>query len=229
MINLNILEKHNCTQARLREIFTAKEGKDLEVREKFQDLIQSRIHEGINYNARHAKLYQSVDIAWDSLPINKSTIPLLQYAQGKIDIQETETQLKDLEVADQFCEYDDEGNLKNINTLRLYEVQVNLIRSYVTRRVAAQVSRFSNLFPYFKYEPRSTAVADKVRADVLSQRVEIMTDQFGYRHMWEQIIRQMFMYGHSVAFVDSAWDEDVQWVEETDDITGEGALKSKSI
>ena len=229
MINLDILEKHGCTQARLREIFTAVEGDDLEVREKFQDLIQSRIHEGISYNAKNAKLFQSVDIAWDSFPINKSTIPLMQYAQGKINIEECGDKLQDLGTADKFCEYGDEGELKNINILTLYEVNVNLIRSYVTRRVAAQVSRFSNLFPYFKFEPRSTSVADKVRADVLSQRVEIMTDQFGYRHLWEQIIRQMFMYGHSVAFVDTAWTEDVQWVEESDEISGEDSLKSKSI
>ena len=229
MISLDILEKHGCTQARLREIFTATEGKDHEVREKFEDLVQSRIHEGISFNARDAKLFQSVDIAWDSLPINKSTIPLLQYAQGKIDIEQCEGKLSDMDLADKFCEYGDEGELKAINTLRLYEVQVNLIRSYVTRRVAAQVSRFSNLFPYFKYEPRSTSVSDKVRADVLSQRVEVMTDQFGYRHLWEQIIRQMFMYGHSVAFVDSSWNETVQWTEEKDQISGEDSLKSKVV
>jgi hypothetical protein len=229
MINLGILEKYGCTQARLREIFTATDGEDKEIRERFEDLVQSRIHEGITHNAKNAKLFQSVDIAWDSLPINKSTIPLLQYAQGKINIEECESKLNDLDVAEKFCEYGDEGELKSINMLRLYEVQVNLIRSYVTRRVAAQVSRFSNLFPYFKYEPRSTSVSDKVRADVLSQRVEVMTDQFGYRHLWEQIIRQMFMYGHSVAFVDTAWTEDVQWIEETDDISGESVMKSKSI
>ena len=146
MVNLDILERYGCTQARLREIFTADKGKDLEVREKFQDLIQSRIIEGIRFSTKHSKLYMSVDIAWDSMPINKATIPLLQYAQGKISVEQCHEDLTSVNAADQFCEYDDEGNLKNINTLRLYEVSVNLIRSYVTRRVAAQVHRFSNLY-----------------------------------------------------------------------------------
>ena len=105
----------------------------------------------------------SVDVAWDSLPINKATIPLLQYAQGKINIEQCGDRLDNMGVSEQFCDYDEEGNLKKIDALRLYEVSVNLIRSYVTRRVAAQVSRFSNLFPYFKYEPRSTNVEDKLR------------------------------------------------------------------
>lgn len=226
MVNKKILEKHGCTQARLREIFTAKKGKDAETREEFQDKIQSRILEGIQFGARNSKLYMSVDVAWDSLPINKATIPLLQYAQGKISIEQCEDKLETLGASEQFCDYDDEGNLKKIDALRLYEVSVNLIRSYVTRRVAAQVSRFSNLFPYFKYEPRSTSTEDKLRADVTSQRVEMMTDQFGYRHQWEQIMRQMFMYGHSVAFPSEAWTRKVQWREEPDELTGEPQLKS---
>ena len=225
MINLEILKNHGCTQARLREIFTATKGKDLETREKFEDLLESRIHEAIRFSAKHSKLYMSVDLAWDSLPINKATIPLLQYAQGKISIEQCGDHLENLDVADKFCDYNDEGELKKINAQRLYEVSVNLIRSYVTRRVAAQVHRFSNLYPYFKYEPRSTAIADKLRADVLSQRVEMMVDQFAYRHQFEQIIRQLFMYGHSVAFPESAWTEEIQW-RKSDSLTDEGGLES---
>jgi hypothetical protein len=226
MVNKDILRKFGCTQERLRDIFTSTEGADLETRTRFQDLVQSRIIEGIRSCAEHSKLYMSVDMAWDSLPINKSTIPLLQYAQGKISLEQTHGKLEDLGMADKFCEYDDEGQLKSINALRLYEVSVNIIRSYVTRRVAAQASRFSNLFPYFKFEARSTQLADKLRADVLSQRVEMMTEQFGYRHQFEQIIRQMFMYGHSVAFPDTSWTEDIQWRYGKDSLTGEETLES---
>lgn len=227
MVNRDILNKYGCTPERLREIFTAeKDTKDYETREYFQDLLQSRILEGIRASAEHAKLYMSVDMAWDSLPINKSTIPLLQYAQGKISIEDCHEKLSDLGMAEKFCDYDDEGSLRSINALRLYEVSVNIIRSYVTRRVAAQASRFSNLYPYFKYEPRSTQVTDKLRADVLSQRVEMMTEQFGYRHQFEQIIRQMFMYGHSVAFPDTAWTEDVQWRYVNDALTGDKNMES---
>jgi hypothetical protein len=103
MVNKDILKKYGCTPERLRDIFTAKEGgENWDIREKFQDLIQSRILEGIRSCASHAKLYMSVDMAWDSIPINKSTIPLLQYAQGKISIDQCHDKLQDLEVADKF-------------------------------------------------------------------------------------------------------------------------------
>jgi hypothetical protein len=159
-----------------------------------------------------------VDLAWDSLPINKFTIPLLQYAQGKINIQQCEQKLEgiDPELKDKFVEYDDEDNVKDINLMRLYEVSVSLIRSYVTRRVAAQTSRFSNLFPYFKYEARGTDIPSKVRAEVLSQRVEMMAEQFGYRHQFEQSIRHMFMYGYSLMFPSEPWTREVHWRESPD-------------
>lgn len=214
MVDLKILKKFGCTHDRLREIFTETDesSDNFRIRAKFEDQIESRVRQGIFNSAKHSNLFMSVDLAWDSLPINKTTIPLLQYAQGKIDIEDAHQCLEDIGVADQFCEYDEEGSLKSINLLRLYEVSVNIIRSYVTRRVAAQVSRFSNLFPYFKYEPRGTSPVDKLRADVLSQRVEVMCDQFNYRHLFAQGIRDMFMYGYVLMFPREAWSREVQWI-----------------
>ena len=214
MVHPDILKETGTTQARLREVFTAtEEGKDLRIRERITDLVQSRIHEGIYNSCKNNSLYLSVDLAWDSLPINKFTIPLLQYAQGKINVQECSSKLEgiDSKLKDKFVEYDDEGEVKDVNLMRLYEVSVNLIRSYITRRVAAQTSRFSNLFPYFKYEPRGTDIPSKIRAEVLSQRVEIMSEQFGYRHIFEQAIRSMFMYGYSLLFPCESWTREVHW------------------
>jgi hypothetical protein len=230
MVDKRLLEKLGCTQARLREIFTCDKESDpnFKIRERFQDLIESRIHEGVFHSCKNHTLHLSVDLAWDSLPINKTTIPLLQYAQGKINIEQAATKLEGLgdETRDKFVEYNDEGHVKSINVLRLYEVSVNLIRSYITRRVAAQVSRFSNFYPYFKYEPRGTDSASKLRAEVLSQRVEIMAEQFEYRHTFSQVIRNMFMYGHSVVFPMESWTRDVQWREREDALGGDDKVES---
>lgn len=222
MVNLEILAKFGCTHERLKEIFTeTDEGTDnFKIRSKFEGQIESRVRQGIFQSAKNSSLFMSVDLAWDSLPINKSTIPLLQYAQGKIDIEAAHTGLTELGTAGEFCDYNEEGELKKINLLRLYEVSVNIIRSYVTRRVAAQVSRFSNLFPYFKYEPRGTGQAEKLMADVLSQRVEIICDQFNYRHLFGQSIRDMFMYGYTLMFPSQAWTREVQWVKDDNRETG---------
>ena len=195
MVNLKILEEYGCTSERLRQIFTCKdiESDDYRIREQFELEIQSRIYEGINWSSQNADIYMSVDLAWDSQPINKTTIPLLLYAQGKLSMSDVGEKLSQLGCADEFCERDETGAVKKINMARLYEVSMNIIRSYTTRRLAAQVSRFNNLYPYFKYESRSTGLEAKLRGDALSQRVEIMVDQFGMRHNFTQYIRDLFL------------------------------------
>jgi hypothetical protein len=229
MVDLKLLKQHGCTTERLREIFTCeKDGKDAKIRERLEDEIESRIYEGVHQSSKNANLYMAVDLAWDSLPINKATIPLLQYAQGKVDVQGVASELEAIspDLSNQFVERDEEGEIKRIDTLRLYEVSVNLIRSYVTRRVASQSSRFSNLFPYFKFDSRGTSSQEKLRADVLSQRVEMMTDQFGYRHLFEQSIREMFLYGHTVLFPIEGWTREVQWRRSTNNVTGNDQTES---
>tara|TARA_B100000963_G_scaffold155642_1_gene135506 strand:+ start:1211 stop:3475 length:2265 start_codon:yes stop_codon:yes gene_type:complete len=228
MVDLKLLEERGVTQTRLREVFTAKKGSaDYAIRERMQDLVQSRIHEGIYHSCRNHSLYLAVDLAWDSLPINKFTIPLLQYAQGKINIKTCAEKLEDIDpnLKDQFVEYDEENNIRDISLTRIYEVSVSLIRSYITRRVAAQVSRFSNLYPYFKYAPRGTDMPSKIRAEVLSQRVEIMCEQFDYRHTFAQAIRNMFMYGFTVLFPAEAWTREVHW-RKTKNAIGEDDMES---
>ncbi len=213
MVNLKILEKYGCTQQRLRDIFTCDnmESPDWDIKQKFESEIESRVYEGINWSASTSDPYMAVDLAWDSQTINKTTIPLLLYAQGKISMSQCGDKLSSLGCADDFCERDETGSVKKVNLMRLYETSMNLIRSYVTRRVAAQVARFNNLYPYFKYESRSTSLPAKLRGDALSQRIEIMVDQFGMRHNFSQYIRDLFMYGHSVVFPRERWTRDCQW------------------
>ena len=57
-------------------------------------------------------MYHSVDLAWDTSPINKGTIPLLLYAQDKLDMKTCSEQLGDIGCAEDFCEYDEEEKLK---------------------------------------------------------------------------------------------------------------------
>src|SRR6056300_449101 len=117
MVDLKILERYGCTHDRLREIFTETDEStdNFRIRAKFEDYIESRVRQGIFHSAKNSNLFMSVDLAWDSLPINKATIPLLQYAQGKISIEDTAECLEDVGLSEQFCEYNEEGNLKSIN------------------------------------------------------------------------------------------------------------------
>jgi len=190
-------------------------------RAKFENRIQSRLQEGRLRGLRSYRFYKVSDLAWDSVPIVPENIPLQLYAQGKISIDSCVSQLKKCVKDKKLTETDfknivvsDPNNVNDIKALnlpRLHEVSVNLVRSYLRRRVAAQSNKYNNLYPYYVYEGRSKDMVSKLRSDVLSQRVESIVDQFGYRHDFTQNLRKNFLYGHTVSFVDSAWEEHKQF------------------
>jgi len=171
--------------------------------------------ESVDFACRNSRHYQAVDLAWDSTPILKQNIPLLLYAQGKIDLKRCSQYLADIDkkYVNKFAKTDDKNNVIAFDVPRLFESTINLVRSFLTRRVSAQSARFSNFYPYFKYDPRGVKVTDKLKSDVLSQRIDIMVEQFGYRPFFsEQTVRDMFLYGYSLVFPTCRWVEHKQLV-----------------
>lgn len=211
MVTQKILKKYGCTTERLKEIFTNedKTSKDGKLRDKWEKIFSSRVQNGIFDSLQKAPIYQAVDLAWDSQPILKQTVPLMLYAQGLLKEESCIKQLEKLDCSSDFCHKDKDGQVK-VNAVRLYEVSVNLVRTYITRRVAAQASRFGNLWPYYKYEPRGISQVDKLRSEAVSMRADIMADQFGYRHFNTQQIRRAFNYGFTVNFPIEGWTEEKQ-------------------
>lgn len=217
MIDLNILDERGINTRSLREIFTASPGENgeknerHETRKRIEDLLQARIQDGVKWGLKISPLYHAVDIGWDSQPVQTDTVPLLMLAMGKIDAKAFAQQVKDLGAANKYCTFAKDGSIKEIDIPPFWETNFNLIRSVITRRHAAQSSRFSNLWPYFRYEPNSTTTIGKLRGDVMSQYAEGMVNAYNYRHFFSQCMRDMFLYGHTVAFPLQAWDRKVQW------------------
>jgi hypothetical protein len=226
MISFDALKSVGTTNERLKEIFTAhpfapsdtvseeeKKEKDklVELRKKFEDRINTRLMENINHSLRNYQFYSAVDLAWEPPPLAQKIHPLVLYAQNRIDVASCANQLTALKCADEFVKKDEKGNITGIDAPRFFDVSINLVRSMITRRLAAQSNKYNNLFPYFKYESRSTSQVGKLRADIMSQRTDIMADQFDYRHHDTQVYRDGLMYGHSVDFIRCAWERDIQW------------------
>ena len=234
MIDFEILTEAGTTNERLRELFTAvmpshqkvtalkktAEGKatlkgiekDMELRKKFELRIADWLSEQIIFSLDNASLYAAVDLAWDGAPINKLTLPLMLYAQGRIDTTACAKALKNLPGSDQYVKKNTDGKGGwTINLPKFYSMEVNIGRSVVTRRVAAQSNKYNKLWPFFKYESRSTSAVGRLKADAVSQRMDIMADQYDFRHQQTQVVRDMFLYARSVEFPRSAWEREVQW------------------
>jgi hypothetical protein len=107
---------------------------------------------------------------------------------------------------------EEDGNtIKELNLPRLHEIAVNLVRPMIRRRVAAQANKYNKQYPFFKYDTRSKDMVSKLRGDVMSSRIETMSDQMGYREDMTQALRKNFLYSHCVEFVEMAWLKEKQF------------------
>ncbi len=203
---------------RKRQSMTAKEIKEAEkrvdTRKRFENKIASILQEQIIFSLSNQQFYSAVDLAWDSNPITKYTIPLLMYAQGRIDVRQAAKELTTATNGDKYVKKNSEGQITGIDVPKYCEMNINVVRSIINRRTAAQCNKYNNLFPHFKYESRSTGEIGKLRAEACSQRMDVMADQFDYTATEEQEIRDTFLYGHSVSFPRCAWEREVQWEKE---------------
>jgi hypothetical protein len=254
MIDFDVLTDYGTTRDRLRQFFTAKLPsvtqqqdmdkkelkalrKDVENRKKFEQMVSAWFQEHVVYSLKNHTLFSAVDLAWDSVPINRQIYPLLQYAQGRIDVTRAAQDLAKVPGGESYVKKNDSGQVVGVDLPKFTEMNVNLIRSVITRRVAAQDSKY-DLWPWFRYEPRSTTQVGKLRGDLASQRMDIMADQYDYRHFQTQIIRNMLLYTTAVAFPRAAWERDVQVVKasydpalayDVDSVTGEKKLRKKTV
>lgn len=217
MIDFTILKEFGTTQNRIREVMTADiNTKDGEHRERLEKEFQNRILEGIQFNLRNHEVFTVSDLAWDGNILNKQTIPLVMFAQGRIDMKQFQKQCNDSGITDEelkrYCDYDEENKKFNDPTIgKFIETNVNMVRSYVQRRHAAQVSKYLSAYPFLKYETYSKSYEAQLLADITSQRMEIMADQFGYRHQLSQNIRDFLLYPHVVEFAECAWHAEKQY------------------
>lgn len=247
MVDLDVLDQYGSTQDRLQQIFTAtpkstpaeremipeevlkRMDGDVKIKEDFEKEINKRFSEQINFTLRNSQMYGAVDLAWDAPPINKANYPLLLYAQGRLDLGRCAKSLDGLPDRDKYVTKKPDGTITGINLPKFFEVSYNVVRSVISRRLAAQTNKYRALFPYYKFEPRSTSQVAKLRADVVSQVVDIMADAYNYRHHDEQVERDAMLYGHCLDFVRSAWESEKRVVfdpQENPDLRAEGAKRN---
>ncbi len=214
MIDYDILKRFGTTDARIREVMTCPCGSpDHKFRKELENRIESRAFQGAVFNMRSYQVYAASDLAWDGHVITKEVIPLIQYAQGKISAKSCDRQLQRLspETRKQFCDFNEKGEVIDIRVQDFCKVWVNLVRSFVTRRRAAMTVRYTSQVPFLKYEPVSTSYTAQLKADVLSQRVEMIVNQQNYRHEFDQIALEELLYGHTVAFPSCGWEKEYSY------------------
>ena len=239
MIDPLVLKYFKTDNEQLRRFFTAKPagktatGETTEAdalytqKDRFTKWVAGLIEDGRRHCFANYRHFAAVEMMMDSQPTLPENVPLMAYAQGKINIETVAKELTALNCADEFIERRNcaaEGQAEEIKTTvnipRLYEVCVNIGRSFISKRVNAQANKYNSLRPFMQFNARGTRMTDHLRGDAMSQYAEIMADAFGYRHEHTQCIRGMLNY-RTVQFPTGAWECDTQTMHVPDVIDGQ--------
>lgn len=226
MTDPKILAKFGTTEAGFQKLFTAVRPANykeldtddkkecefwIEQRARFENMINGWLEEHITFSLNNYRHSAAVDLGWDATPITPCTVPLMLYAQGRINVGNAVTTLKSVPDGENYIKTTKDGK-QTVDLPKFFDSNVNLIRSVIGRRAAAQSNKFSNLWPFFSYESRpgggaglNDAEANLI-ADLSSSVMDTMADQWGYRHTQDQMIREMFLHTHAAAFVRAPWE-----------------------
>jgi hypothetical protein len=185
---------------------------DGQIRQFFENRIRARLDEGMERNFDSFKSYAAVDLALDTPFISKLQLPLQMLGQGFIDVESCYQRALDVspEIANQIFDKDERGRVLKVNTPKFWEISHNLVLSLLNRRVAAIATPIAQQHPFMLYDSRDTSLAGELKADLMTQRAEIMADDYGYRHDIVQTVRDVSAYTHQVEFIRSAWEKEEQ-------------------
>lgn len=221
MVDLEVLKGRGITSDSQKKIFTATKGDDVKVATKIRNRIRDRVYSGLQYNLSNYRYWHACDLAWD-VPFRQTTYTILK---GLIDKRTPDKDiLSALEGADlneMVTIYDKSGKVvtSRVDPKEVGEVKVNaptffhifipLAKAYTTIRAAAIVNSYRQV-PLFKYEASKSTEANRLKSDIITDRVELMSNQYGYYDVLKQAILHMLHYSMAIMFPAEAWDSEKQ-------------------
>lgn len=220
MVDLDVLRKKGITPERLKELFTTKvpypfgTGTVTSFDDKVARLayrVRTRVQDGTMNNFRNYKSFAAIDHSWN-VPFRQIS-PTLMQSLAEVDFNaNVEKAAKEWNLTHLIVDEIDEKTQKKTGRKRLdlpsfFNVFVPLVRAYVTIR-AAKLTSDRNLVPYFKYDPVHSIPLNRLRCEVITDRVEAMTAQLGYRDIGRQSILKMLMYATQLMFLQEEWWKD---------------------
>jgi hypothetical protein len=207
MITKDMLEHFKLTPADLKQKFTAKVP-DTKIT-ALKNLIRDRIRDGRTRNLMDYRWWWAMDLSYDA-PFRNTTQAIMasfmdSVAQNKLSDKEVLNKAREWKL-DQFIQ-DRTCNGKKesvVNAPVMFRVVIPLCRAYLNIRVARLWAE-RDLSPFFKYEPIVSTTTNQVRAEVITNAMEMQSQQFGYRSVGRQWIFNALHYGTALMFPAEDW------------------------
>ena len=230
MIDLEVLKRHGLTDDNLRKWLAidplniptgdaADPNPDKAAEARRGSLfrrIRSRIQEGMSRNLADYKHWYALDQAWDT-PFRQISPTLLQeFIDRDPNDEQVYKAFQDWGMTSLICEGppDPKTNkpTRRINLPIFFNIFVPLVRSYVTIRWA-KIINDRRLTPLFKFEPVDQTAVLNLLCKALTDRVQVMSNQYGYFDVMKQAVLKMLHYSICLMFPRSEWHYEDEWKE----------------
>jgi hypothetical protein len=218
VIDLKILEKKGITVDALR---TKLAGNPLtwqytDGRVALWQRIRSRIQEGMNRNFMDYRIYHALDLAWET-PFRQVSSTLLAYFIEKGDTMDDKVAEKvaaDLGLTHMLEQELDVRTGKptgksTFNLPMFFNIFVPLVRAYVTIRWA-RIMNDRRLSPFFEYVPVKATAVNRLKCGAITDRVQLISNQYGYYDVMKQAVLKMLHYGWCLQFPKESWHSETQ-------------------
>lgn len=209
-----------------------KKGKDKETDEeaqsrkvnKLRNRIRLRIQNGRDWNLSTWRPFHAINRAMD-VPLEKAVTPtMLQTLVNRqwTSIKEVGESLSawGYSLNDVVCEEMDakvDGKpVVKVNVPAFFQIIPPLVLAYKTIR-QAKIMNDLNQTPYFEYHPAFESAKSRLQCDVVTNRVEVMSEQYGYYNVDDQAVSNMLTYGRGFKFPREEWHSEEQEVENAED------------
>lgn len=213
MIDLQILEKHGVTVEKLKAQFT-KDPPDPDSKVKpLMDLIRSRINEGVTRNLKESRHWAAIDLAFDSAFYQVTPTLARAVLSGKLSSEAVLKAAQDWGLSHLITETSVGGqSQKTVDLPSFFAITVPIAKAYVLIRTA-KIFNDRNLYPLFKYEPARLTLTNRMRCEMITDRVQAMVSQMDYVGIMRQAILNKNIYGINLMFPAECWYTEKQTVE----------------
>lgn len=225
MVDLEILRSRGITVEALKEKLagnpltwktTVSSGanNDEVNRHNLWNRIRSRIMEGMNRNFEDYRIYKALDVAWEK-PFQQISMTLLgEFIEKDVNSDKVYKQLEEWGLTHMITQEVDKRTgkptgKKVFNLPIFFNVFVPLVRAYATIRWA-KIMNDRNLTPFFKFEPAKMTTPNRLKCEVLTDRVEVMANQYGYYDVTKQAVLKMLHYSWCLQFPKEEWHSEEQ-------------------
>lgn len=180
-------------------------------RARMRERIRSRVNWGRDYNIKNWTHYYVLDKIWDA-PYRQITPTLVASMMENCKTNEQALDaLKSFNMdVTQFLVDTQETDAKTGQTKKIlsvpafFNVCVPLVRAYLTIRRAKLIND-RNMDPMLKYQAAANTPENRLRSEVITDRISVMTKQFDHFETLNQAVFQMLLYGRCIAFPREEW------------------------